>query len=197
MSQRASASSAARAHRPTLSGLPRAGLTLVPPLPTSAPRAPFVVLVGTLLTLGLGGLLYVHTALAEDSFRLHDLKERSQVLADREQALQQEIDATASPRRLAARALELGMVRSENPAFIRISDGRILGRPKAGVARVQPPAPVTPQTSADVADRPGQPPADTPQPSSSPSAEKQQSPVQQPPAGRQHHHHRHERRSGR
>ena len=91
-----------------------------------------MVLVGTLLTPGLAGLLFLHTALAEDSFRLHDLKDRSAVLADREQALEQELALEASPRRLAARAQALGMVRSENPAFIRLSDGRVLGKPKAG-----------------------------------------------------------------
>ena len=106
----------------------------MPTVHTGAPRAPFVVLVGTLLTAGLVGLLMLHTALAEDSFRLHDLKKRSAVLADREQALQQLVDLESSPRQLSARAERLGMVRSENPAFIRLSDGKILGKPKAGVA---------------------------------------------------------------
>lgn len=114
-----------------------------------APRAPFVVLVAGLLVAGLGGLLFLHTALAEDSFRLHDLQVRSALLADKQQALEQEIALEASPKRLAAQAHALGMVRSENPAFIRLSDGRILGKPKAGVA----PPPVAPEAtpSADAA----------------------------------------------
>ncbi len=112
----------------------RRPLRLVPPLRTGAPRAPFVLLLGTLLTGGLAGLLFLHTALAEDSFRLHDLKDRSAVLADREQALEQQVAVEASPKRLSARAEALGMVRSENPAFIRLSDGKVLGKPKAGVA---------------------------------------------------------------
>ena len=33
------------------------------------------------------------------------------------------------------------MVRSENPAFIRLSDGRVLGRPKAGVRPAAPAGP--------------------------------------------------------
>jgi hypothetical protein len=118
---------------------PRPGLLLVPPLRTGAPRAPFVVLVGTLLTGGLAGLLFLHTALAEDSFRLHDLKTRSALLTDREQALEQEVALEASPKRLAASAEAMGMVHSVNPAFIRLSDGRVLGKPRAGVA---PPPPV-------------------------------------------------------
>ena len=130
-----------RAARPTPV---RPRLTVVPPLRAPAPKAPFVLLVGALLTAGLGSLLFLHTAIAEDSFRLHDLAARSAVLADREQALEQEIAVMAAPQRLAARATALGMVRSENPAFIRTSDGRILGKPKAGVA---PPPKVTPSPS--------------------------------------------------
>ena len=119
----------------------RPRLTVVPPLRAPAPRAPFVLLVGALLTAGLAGLLFLHTSIAEDSFRLHDLSVRSAALADRQQALEQDVAAAAAPQRLAARATALGMVRSENPVFIRTSDGRILGKPKAGVA---PPARATP-----------------------------------------------------
>jgi len=127
------------------------GLRLVPPVRRPAPKAPFVVLLGALLTTGLAGLLYLHTALAEDSFRLHDLATRSAVLADQEQALEQEVAEAASPSRLAERAEAMGMVRSENPAFIRLSDGAVLGKPKPGVAPPPPPAPTasaSPSTSA-------------------------------------------------
>ncbi len=129
----------------------RPRLTVVPPLRAPAPKAPFVLLVGALLTTGLGGLLFLHTAIAEDSFRLHDLTARSAVLTDREQALEQEIAALAAPQRLAARAKTLGMVRSENPAFIRTSDGRILGKPKAGVAPPPKPKPTTTATATATA----------------------------------------------
>ena len=125
----------------------RPRLTVVPPLRAAAPKAPFVLLVGALLTAGLAGLLFLHTAIAEDSFRLHDLTTRSAVLTDREQALEQEIAALAAPQQLAARARKLGMVRSENPAFIRTSDGRILGKPKAGVAPPPKPKPTTTATA--------------------------------------------------
>lgn len=140
---------------------PRPRLALVPPMAAHAPKAPFVVLVAMLLLAGLGGLLFLHTALAEDSFRLHDLQVRSAKLADREQALEQEVSLDASPRVLARRAEALGMVRSENPAFIRLSDGRILGKPKAGVA----PPPPTPSPSASGSPAPSAPAA----PSASPS----------------------------
>jgi hypothetical protein len=135
------------------------------------------VLVVSLLIAGLGGLLFLHTALAEDSFRLHDLQVRSALLGNEQQALEQKLALEASPRRLSTRAQALGMVRSENPAFIRLSDGRILGKPKAGVAPPPPPVPTptassSPSTSADAGsnntDSPGKkgdPPTSTPSPS--------------------------------
>jgi hypothetical protein len=138
----------------------------------NAPRAPFVVLVASLLVAGLGGLLFLHTALAEDSFRLHDLQVRSALLADREQALEQQIALEAAPSRLAARAQVLGMVRSENPAFIRLSDGRILGKPKAGVAPPPPVAPPSPGSSAS----PAAPPSGAPATGASPSPSSSGSP---------------------
>ena len=126
-------------------------LALVAPTPVPAPRAPFVLLLGALLTAGLAGLLFLHTALAEGSFRLHDLQNRSATLADREQALEQEVARAASPLRLAARAESLGMVRSVNPAFIRLADGKVLGRPRPGAAPTPPlpsPSPTTARTTA-------------------------------------------------
>jgi hypothetical protein len=132
-------SPASKAARPAGQPRPKPSLKLVPKATAEAPRAPFVVLVVALLVGGLGGLLFLHTALAEDSFRLHDLQVHSALLANEQQALEQRLALEASPRRLSDRAQQLGMVRSENPAFIRLSDGRILGTPKAGVAPPPPP----------------------------------------------------------
>lgn len=122
-------------------------LTLVAPTRSGAPRAPFVVLLGTLLVGGLASLLFLHTALAEDSFRLQDLRNSSAALGAREQALEQQVALQASPKRLAARAEALGMVRSVNPGFIRLSDGKVLGKPKPGLAPPPPPV-ATPAATA-------------------------------------------------
>jgi len=114
-------------------------LTIVPPRRWRAPRAPFVLLVITLLVGGLVTLLLLNTALAQGAFVIHDLESQSAQLADREQALQQEVALEASPARLAKRARQLGMVPSENPVFLRTSDGRVLGVPQPATA---PPRPV-------------------------------------------------------
>ena len=117
---------------------PRASSPRLPPLslvPARRPvvargalaRTPFVVLVVGLLAAGLLGLLALNTALAQDAFALHTLKEDSRALADREQVLQREVEALRAPEALATRAAALGMVPAGPPAFLRLSDGAVLG----------------------------------------------------------------------
>ena len=90
-------------------------------------RSPFVAVVVSLLAAGLLGLLVLNTALAQDAFRLHTLKQESRALEDREEALRREVEALRSPQELAGRAAELGMVPAGPPAFLRLSDGAVLG----------------------------------------------------------------------
>ena len=45
-----------------------------------------------------------------------------------------ELDALRDPQRLAARAKKLGMVPPPSPAFVRLSDGKVLGTPGAATA---------------------------------------------------------------
>lgn len=116
---------APRARRPR-----RPPLALVParPAPRGAVRrSPFVGVVVSLLAAGLLGLLVLNTALAQDAFRLHTLKQESRALEDREEALRREVEAGRSPQELASRAAELGMVPAGPPAFLRLSDGTVLG----------------------------------------------------------------------
>jgi hypothetical protein len=155
----------------------------VPAVPSNAPRAPFVVLVVCLLVAGLGGLLFLHTALAEDSFRLHDLQVHSALLENEQQALEQRLALEASPKRLSARAQALGMVHSENPAFIRLSDGRILGKPKAGVAPPPPPPVPTPSASSSPSTSAGAGTGTPAKKGSSPSATSNSQPTETPATG--------------
>ena len=124
-------SSAATA-RPATAGVrsarpPRPTLRVVRPPAVERGRTVFAVACLLLLVGGLLSLLLINTALAQGSFTLHDLQARSDVLSDREQALRQDIDVQAAPERLAARASALGMVPSQSPAFLRLSDGALLG----------------------------------------------------------------------
>jgi hypothetical protein len=116
----------------------RAGISVVPPLPVSAPRAPFVALVLSVVVVGVLGILVINTKINEGAFHLHDLKAQQGNLDQHEQRLEREIAEKESPGNLAAAARQLGLVRAESPAFLRLPDGRQLGVPKpaAGPASV-------------------------------------------------------------
>ncbi len=87
----------------------------------------FAALCMTLLVGGLVALLMLNTAMAEGSFTLHRLQATSGELTDTQDALTQAIDAQRSPANLAASATELGMVPADSAAFLRLSDGKVLG----------------------------------------------------------------------
>jgi hypothetical protein len=106
--------------------------------PPDRARIAFAGLCLLLLVGGLLTLLLVNTVMAGGSFRLHDLQATSDQLADRQQALRQDIAVQAAPARLAARAKALGMVPSQSPAFLRLSDGKILGVAQAATVPETP-----------------------------------------------------------
>jgi hypothetical protein len=107
----------------------RARLTVVPRRATAAPRVPFVTLVSVLLVGGVVGLLLFNTNMQQASFVASNLEERAAVLAGKEESLRMQIHRLRNPQHVAARAKKLGMVPSSSPAFIRLSDGKVLGRP--------------------------------------------------------------------
>lgn len=147
---RTSARGPARPSRPTLR-------VVAAPLAERG-RAGFVLGASALLAGGLITLLMLNTALAQGSFRLHDLRSTSRQLADQSQALNEDIAWQATPQRLATKATALGMVPSDSVAFLRLSDGRLLG-----VAQPAP-APARPTVAA-----PQQQPQPQPQPQNRPA----------------------------
>jgi cell division protein FtsB len=106
----------------------RARLTVVPRR-ARAPRVPFMILVGALLLSGVVGLLLFNTSMQQASFRATALQAQADALHAQEQSLQMELDKLRDPQRVATRAKALGMVPMANPAFLRLSDGRVLGDP--------------------------------------------------------------------
>jgi hypothetical protein len=106
-------------------------LRLVPAAVGHPGNGLFASLCVLLLVGGLFALLMLNTAMAEGSFTLHRLQATSGELTDTQEALTEAIDAQRSPDNLASRALKLGMVPSESAAFLRLSDGKVLGVAKA------------------------------------------------------------------
>ena len=107
-----------------------APLKVAPPRPVSTPRAPFVLLVLLLVVGGVLGILVLNTKIAENSFRIQDLRTKQGSLDQKEQQLQQDLTEKEAPGNLAAEARRLGLVPASELAFIELPDGRVLGVPQ-------------------------------------------------------------------
>lgn len=121
------AQSRSRLPRLAETAVERARLTLVPRPTRNAPRMPFVALVGAVLLAGVIGLLLFNTHMQQASFKATALETRAAALHAQEQGLRMELDTLRDPQRVALRARSLGMVPVVNPAFLRLSDGTVLG----------------------------------------------------------------------
>jgi flagellar hook-length control protein FliK len=104
-------------------------LRLVPSVPVDAPRAPFIVFVIAVLGVGLVGLLLLNTSLQKRAFEVSSLQRSTAALADQQSELGQHAADLSAPESVAALAVELGMVPNKNPVFLRLSDGKVLGKP--------------------------------------------------------------------
>jgi hypothetical protein len=139
-------------------------LRVVTGAPPNRGGAAFGIICATLLAAGLLGLLLLNTALAQGSFTLHKLQVASDQLTDTQDALTQSLAASASPANIASRAAAMGMVPAQSAAFLRLSDGQVIGvaKPAKGgpgftVVRTTKPAAATapaPVTAAATSARP-------------------------------------------
>jgi hypothetical protein len=146
-------------------GMPRRGqlapLRVVPAAIRRTGNGGFAVLCMALLAVGLVSLLMMNTALASGIYQLKDLRAESGTLTDQQEQLTQVVDDLRSPRNLADRAQQMGMVPAKSMAFVRLSDGTVIGQaqPAAAEQRLNvvttaipppppPPAPATPAATA-------------------------------------------------
>jgi hypothetical protein len=104
-------------------------LRLVAPLaPDRVGRGAFTLLALAILAFGLLAILVVNTTVAQGGFALSELRAEQAQLAERRQSLEAAIAMAASPATLESSALALGMVRMKSPAFLRVSDGKVIGK---------------------------------------------------------------------
>lgn len=138
----------ARVPRLAESAVERARLTVVPRRRTRAPKVPFVSLVSLLLVGGVVGLLLFNTNMQQLSFVASSMEARATALSAQEESLRIQLHRLRDPQRVAAEARRLGMVPASSPAFIRLSDGKVLGTPtvaqSADAMRITPPLPAKP-----------------------------------------------------
>lgn len=93
-------------------------------------RVPFLVLCMSILGAALLGALLLNTTMAKGSYELSDLRTTAGVLEQDTQALTSQIQAATTS--LPERARALGMVESEAPTMLRLSDGAVVGASEAG-----------------------------------------------------------------
>ena len=105
------------------------GLRLVGPVRVRARRAPFVVVMLSILAAGLIGLILLSTAMQAQAFKINELQRESALLQAHQDQLIGEVSQLASPAGLADRALNEGMVPNANPVFLRLADGAVIGQP--------------------------------------------------------------------
>ncbi len=120
--------------RVTSSARDRVQLTVVPLTRSSAPRVPFIMLLSLIVLGGVVGLLLFNTSMQQASFAATALEQQARSLSARQQTLTMELDVLRDPQRVAEQAQSLGMVPVLRPAFLRLSDGAIVGEPSAATS---------------------------------------------------------------
>jgi hypothetical protein len=93
-----------------------------------------------LVVVGLICLLLLNTLVNHDSLRVGRLEQQAVALDERAQVLASDVARLQAPASLASRAQALGLVPGGTPAFVRLSDGRVVGTPTRAVAPPPPPA---------------------------------------------------------
>lgn len=104
-------------------------LRLVAPARSRAGRTPFVVVVIAVISLGLIGLIFMSTVLQSQAFEIAKLDREATALEAQQESLVHDLDRRKSPSGLAATAVDYGMVPNTNPVFLRLSDGKVIGKP--------------------------------------------------------------------
>ncbi len=103
-------------------------LRVVAPVRSNASRTPFVVVVLTMISLGLVGLIFMSTVLQGQAFELAKLDRENTSLQTQQESLTHDLNALKSPAGLASSAIMYGMVPNANPVFLRLSDGKVIGK---------------------------------------------------------------------
>ena len=75
--------------------------------------------------------LMLSIVLSDGAYRITALESQRIELDRSAQVLTESIEALRSPQHLAANAESLGMVANSSPAYLRLTDGRVLGAPVA------------------------------------------------------------------
>jgi len=120
---------------------------LAPALPAAEPRSIRIVssrtqrrarpktLYAVVVVIGLFVVLLCQLGLSiglgDGAYEIASLKGEARALDRKAATLTETIESLSSPQNLAANAEALGMVANSSPVYLRLSDGKVLGRPTA------------------------------------------------------------------
>ncbi|MDO4784327.1 MAG: hypothetical protein Q3997_04495 [Propionibacteriaceae bacterium] len=114
---------------PEKAGRDQRQLRAVPKPAGPRSNVPFMVLASCVLVFGMGGAIVLNTVIEQQSRELSRLQRQAVSLANQEALLSAQANNLRSPRVLALRATDLGMVVNPNPVYIQLPAGTILGEP--------------------------------------------------------------------
>lgn len=92
-----------------------------------------LVTVGGLFAILVAQLL-LSIVVSDGAYQISSLQQEQKELLRDHQSLGEELHVLESPQHLAANAEQLGMVTNSNTAYLRLSDGAVLGNPAAAVS---------------------------------------------------------------
>jgi hypothetical protein len=98
------------------------------------PRTVFAIASVTIVVGIVVAQLLLSVAVAQGAFQLNALQTTTTSLQRSAQVASEDLDRVESPQYLAENANELGMVSNSTPAYLRLSDGAVLGSPQAASA---------------------------------------------------------------
>lgn len=78
--------------------------------------------------------LLLSIVVSNGAYQISALQQEQKELARDQQSLTEQLHVLESPQHLAANAEQLGMVTNSNTAYLRLSDGVVLGNPAAAIA---------------------------------------------------------------
>ena len=146
----------------------RRRLGVAPPSPVAVARAPFVVMLISIVLAGVVGILVLNTMITANQFRLNHLQSQQPALDQQEQQLRQDLAQQESPGSLVAAAKKLGLVPAGTLAYIKLPDGTVVGVPQPATSTssvthqtgpTNAPAPSAPPASPGATSGPGVPPS--------------------------------------
>ncbi|HEY9293662.1 MAG TPA: hypothetical protein VIP98_20485 [Microlunatus sp.] len=111
-------------------------------------RVPFVLVLIGLFGLGMAGLLALNTTLQGQAFEAQALHQQANRLTYQQAALERQVDDLRSSDKLAARAFGLGMRPDPEPAFVKLPNGKLIGKSKTVVGNEVPGLVKTPEKIA-------------------------------------------------